>query len=334
MASRYLKVFFDMEIQNSNLSRAKLREFKTQTFGIVTSNRRIGKNFYKLKLEFSGSAAEAFKKFKPGQFAQLDLSTTALPSPSNIPEDLADASTRQIILRRPFSFTDISVYKDKTTAELLYCVVGPATLRMTSISAGNSLNVIGPLGNGFAIPDGKKTALLVAGGMGTPPLQHLAKVLASDYTNIEALVFAGAKTAKELPFENILDQISQQLGFSLPEFARHGIKSQLATDDGTAGFAGFVTDCVSQWLDEQKPAHESTIIYGCGPEAMLARLAEIANKKYIDCQISMERHMACGFGVCQSCAVECRVKGSSETEYKLCCKDGPVFNAQDVIFKK
>jgi dihydroorotate dehydrogenase electron transfer subunit len=301
---------------------------------IVTSNRRIGERFYKLKLEFSGHGAEAFKKFKPGQFTQLDLSTAALPSPNNIPEDLADASARQILLRRPFSFTEISVHKDKTIAELLYSVVGPATLRMTSLTAGDSLSVIGPLGNCFSILHGKKTALLVAGGMGAPPLQHLAKVLAAEHTTIEALVFAGAKTAKELPFENILDQISQQLGFSLSEFAKFGVKSQLATDDGSAGFAGLVTDCVSQWLEENKPARESTVIYGCGPEAMLARLAEIANKKYIDCQISMERHMACGTGLCQSCAVECRIDGSNETIYRLCCKDGPVFNSREVVFNK
>jgi len=313
-----------LETRNSKL--------KTQNFGIVTSNRQIGERFYKLKLEFSGHGAEAFKKFKPGQFAQLDLSTAALSPPNNIPEDLTDASVRQILLRRPFSFIDVTVHKDKTIAELLYCVVGPATLRMTSLTAGDPLSVIGPLGNGFWVPQGKKIALLVAGGMGAPPLQHLAKILAADYTHIEALAFAGAKTAKELPYESILDQISQQLGFSLPEFAKYGVKSQIATDDGSAGFAGFVTDCVSQWLGEQNPARESTIIYGCGPEAMLAQLAEIANKKYIDCQISMERHMACGFGVCQSCAVECRVKGSSETEYKLCCQDGPVFDSKNVVF--
>jgi dihydroorotate dehydrogenase electron transfer subunit len=324
MASRYLKGFFNLETQNLKL--------KTQNFGIVTSNRRIGERFYKLKLEFSGHGAEAFKKFKPGQFAQLDLSTAALPSPDNIPEDLADASARQILLRRPFSFTDVTAHKDKTIAELLYCVVGPATLRMTSLAAGDSLSVIGPLGNCFSVLHGKKTALLIAGGMGAPPLQHLAKVLATEHTNIEVLAFAGAKTARELPFENILDQISQHLGFSLPEFAKFGVKSQLATDDGSAGFAGFITDCVSQWLEEHKPARESTVIYGCGPEAMLARLADIANKKYIDCQLSMERRMACGTGLCQSCAVECRVSGSNETIYRLCCKDGPVFDSKEVIW--
>jgi dihydroorotate dehydrogenase electron transfer subunit len=323
-----------MEIQNSNLSRAQTRELKIQNFGIVTSNRRIGEQFYKLKIEFSGSAAEVFKKFKAGQFVQIDLSTAALPASSNIPPELTDVSGRHILLRRPFSFTEVTSQKDKTIAELSYRVVGPATLRMTNLAPGDSLNVIGPLGNGFTVLPGKKTALLVIGGMGAPPIQCLAKVLAAEYSSIEVLVFAGAKTAKELPFERILDQISQQLGFSVPEFAKCGMKSQVATDDGSAGYPGLVTDCVSQWLEQHNPPRESTIIYGCGPEAMLARLAEIANKKNIDCQISMEREMACGFGVCQSCAIKCRVSGSSETIYKLCCKDGPVFESREVVFNE
>jgi len=299
---------------------------------VVSSNKQIGERFYKLKLEFSGSGAKAFSKFKPGQFAQLDLSTTALPSPVSIPEDLADASRRQILLRRPFSFTETSVQKDKTVAELLYGIVGPATLRMPTLTTGDSISIIGPLGNGFWVPQGKKTALLIAGGMGAPPLQHLAKALTADHSDIETIVIAGAKTAKELPFESRLDEISQQLGFVLPEFAKFGIKSQVATDDGSAGFAGPATNCLLDWLDQHSLARGSIIIYGCGPEAMLSRLTEIARDKNIDCQISMERLMACGFGVCQSCVVECKVDDSNETIYKLCCEDGPVFDSREVVF--
>jgi len=299
---------------------------------VVSSNRQIRERFYKLKLEFSGSGAKAFSKFKPGQFAQLDLSTTALPSPDSIPEDLADASGRRILLRRPFSFTDVTTQKDKTTAELLYCVVGPATLRMTTLAAGDSLSIIGPLGNGFWVPHGKKTALLIAGGMGSPPLQHLAKVLTADHSDIEIIAIAGAKTARELPFESQLDEISQQLGFALPEFAKYGVKSMLATDDGSAGFAGPVTDCLSEWLEEHGSGRDSMIIYACGPEAMLARVAEISKEKNIDCQISTEQRMACGFGVCQSCAIECKVEDSNETIYKLCCEDGPVFDNREIVF--
>lgn len=298
---------------------------------IVSFNKKIGHRFHRLRLEFSQGGARAFAYFKPGQFAELDLSGTALPSPEAIPEDLLDSAGRKILLRRPFSFTQVTTEGDKTFAELLYCVVGPATLRMTTLSAGNSISMIGPLGNGFRIPDGKKKAILVAGGMGTPPLQHLAQVL-TGRRDIEVIAFAGAKTAKELPFEGRLDEISQQLGFSLPEFAKYGIESLVATDDGTAGYHGLVTDCLAEWLGQSGLAAKDVIICACGPEAMLARVAQIAQDKNIDCQVSMERMMACGIGLCQSCAVECRVNGSSETTYKMCCEDGPVFNGKEIVF--
>ncbi len=299
---------------------------------VVSWNRQIGPRFYRLGLEFSGTGAEAFAKFTPGQFAQLDLSTAALPPAQAIPDDLVDVARREILLRRPFSFTDVTLHKARTSAEILYCVLGPATLRMTTLSAGDSVSVIGPLGHGFWVPEGKKTALLAMGGMGAPPLQHLATVLTAHYPHISLLAFAGAKTAKAFPFESKLDEISQQLGFALPEFAKYGIKSQVATDDGSAGFHGTVTECLLQWFEQSPPAPQTTIIYSCGPEAMLARIAEIAGAKNVDCQVSMERRMACGFGVCQSCAVECKVADTDETTYKLCCEDGPVFDSGEVFF--
>lgn len=300
---------------------------------VVSWNRQIGQRFYRLGLEFSGAAANAFAGFKPGQFVQIDVSGAAVPPAERIPEDLGDAAQREILLRRPFSFANVTAEREKTLAELLYCVVGPATVRMTTLSRGNLVSVIGPLGNGFWVPEGKKTALLVVGGMGAPPLEHLAKTLTADRADIQMTAFAGAKTTKQLPFEGRLDKISQQLGFSLGEFAKYGVKSMVATDDGSAGFAGTVTDCLTQWFDSRTDlARDSAIIYACGPEAMLARVAEIAKEKAIDCQVSMERRMACGIGVCQSCAVECRVEGSSETVYKLCCGDGPVFDSREVVF--
>jgi dihydroorotate dehydrogenase electron transfer subunit len=300
----------------------------------ASSNKQIGKQFYRLKLELFADGAKAFADFNPGQFAELDLSHTALPPEESIPEDLLDVAERKILLRRPFSFTNVTAKKNRTIAELLYCVVGPATLRMTTISPGDSLSVIGPLGNGFSVPDDKKTALLVVGGMGVPPLLHLAKHITtgSQNTKLDIIAFAGAKTAKELPFESCLDEISQQLGFSLPEFAKYGVESLIATDDGSAGYHGFITDCLAEWLSKSPLPAKEIIIYSCGPELMLAKMAQLAKEKNIDCQLSLERRMACGIGLCQSCAVECRVTGSNETVYKMCCKDGPVFDSREVVF--
>ncbi len=300
---------------------------------LVCSHKQIRGQFFRLGLEFIDVGAKAFAKAKPGQFAQIELSKAALPPAEEIPEDLADTAGRKILLRRPFSFCDVTVEGDKTAVEILYRVVGPATLRMSTLAKGDSISVIGPLGTGFQLPEGKKTALLVVGGMGAGPLLHLTKVIITDYPEMEVIAFAGAKTKWELPFEKPLDEISQQVGFSLREFAKYGVESLVATDDGSAGYEGFVTDCFSEWLGQRNLSAKDTIIHSCGPEEMLARMAKIAEDKKIDCQVSMERMMACGIGVCQSCAVECKIEGSSETIYKLCCEDGPVFDSKEIVFR-
>ena len=323
----------------------------------VVFNKPLRQKFYRLGLQFAGPGAEAFAKTRPGQFAQFDLSNVALPATEAIPEDLQDAAARQILLRRPFSFArvakeaipsahpaaghsihpahpkPVSSGVGKIIVEVVYCVLGPATLRMTTLVKGNSINIIGPLGNGFTVPAGKKRALLVAGGMGSPPLEHLAQVLTSEHPTMDAIAFAGAKTKEDLPFDRPLDNLSREIGFWLKEFGRYSISSFVATDDGSAGFKGFVSTCILDWLSQNalsfNPAE--AIIYACGPRSMLASITKLARDKKIDCQISMEEMMACGIGLCQSCAVKCKADGPGET-YKLCCKDGPVFDAKDIVF--
>lgn len=300
----------------------------------VVSNRRIGECFWTMTLRFSGDGAKAFAGFKPGQFIQIDVSEVALPPIETIPYHLRDEAHRHVLLRRPFSFASVTPEGDTTSAELLYCVLGPATLRMTTLDYGQSINIIGPLGNGFSVPENKKRALLVVGGMGLPPISCLAKSLTAQHADIDATAFVGAKAAASLPFENRLDEMSKQLGFSVPVFAEAGIPSVIATDDGSAGHKGMVTEELARWLDENGPSGwDETIIYACGPEPMLAAVARIAREHTVDCQVSMERRMACGIGLCQSCAVEFRVPDSDETIYRLCCKDGPVFDAKDIIFE-
>ncbi len=299
----------------------------------VLGNGRIGECFYRMDLEFTGAGAGAFAKFRPGQFLQVDVSSVALPPEDQIPPYLRDACRRNILLRRPFSLADVAVEPDKTTAALLYCALGPASLRMTTLAAGDGLSVVGPLGNGFWVPPGKRLALLVVGGMGAPPIRCLAKSLASEHAEIAAVSFVGAKTVESLPFEGRFDRASEGVFLSIPAFERLRIPSAIATDDGSAGYRGFITDRLARWLDEEGDwSAESTVIYACGPEAMLATLARLARERNIDCQVSMERRMACGIGVCQSCAVECRMEESKETLYKLCCQDGPIFDARTVVF--
>jgi len=299
----------------------------------VRSNRRIGPRFYKLVVEFTGEGASAFGNCRPGQFAQFDLRGAGLPDAEAVPEDLVDSAGRNILLRRPFSFSDISGKPERVFAEVLYCAVGPASLRMSALSAGDSLSVLGPLGRGFWVDGEKKLALLVAGGMGAGPLEHLAKVLTEEHPQMQVVAFAGAATVRQLPFERRLDELAEGLGFSIAEFAKYGIESYVATDDGSAGFHGLVTDCVRQHIESHNINARETTIYACGPEAMLAKTAELAAGCGIDCQVSIERRMACGIGVCQSCVVRCKGGDGNETVQKLCCEDGPVFDAREVIFE-
>ena len=299
----------------------------------VTANKRINTGCYRLELSFSAPAAQVIATAVPGQFVQLDLTGACLPAVQDIPPELADASARNILLRRPFSFSDVTAKAKTCTVEILYRAVGPASLRMTTLSAGHTVNVIGPLGNGFSVPENKKTALLLVGGTGAGPLLFLAKLLTAKFPQMNMFAFAGAKTAAELPFAGRLDALSAELGYSIGEFAGLGIESSIATDDGSLGFHGPVTECFADRLKEKDLPAEETAIFACGPEAMLAKVAEIAGQRKIECQVSMERMMACGIGVCQSCAVECRVQGSKDTVYKLCCKEGPVFDSNEVIFR-
>jgi len=314
------------------MKKARLSEKKGVFSAKVRGNVAVKERFYRLGLRLDGKGALAFSQVIPGQFVEVSLCETALPSVENIPDDLLDSSQRQIILRRPFSFCDVEVTSQADVRiEILYCVLGPATLRMTTLVEGDRLSIIGPLGHGFSVPDGKKLALLVAGGMGAPPLMHLIGFLHANFPRMRVVAFAGAKSVADLPFSV---QSSDKNGIEATEFAGFGAESHIATDDGSAGFRGFVTDCLRQWLKKDGPDAGETIIYSCGPEQMLAETARLADEHNIDCQVSMERMMACGIGVCQSCAVETKVQGRGETVYKLCCKDGPVFDAKEVVFEQ
>jgi dihydroorotate dehydrogenase electron transfer subunit len=214
--------------------------------------------------------------------------------------------------------------------EVLYCVLGPATIRMMSLKSDDIINVMGPLGNGFSIPDGLSQAVLIAGGMGSPPILHLASYLKQHYPECQIVCFVGAKTCEDLPFTV---RIGNQTGVVLEEFEIIRVPSFVATDDGSAGYRGFVTDNARHWFENNPINVAATSVFACGPEPMLASAALLAKNFHIPCQVSMERMMACGIGLCQSCAVETKTE-SGDTKYRLCCKDGPVFNANDVIFHK
>jgi len=299
----------------------------------VVSNNAIRKHYWRLNLELDARGSGLFRDVRPGQFAAFDLGGLSLPPAGAIPVQLRDAARRQIILRRPFSFSDVRLISDSPPAvsvEVLYRVLGPGTLRMMGLKPDDEINIIGPLGNGFSVPAGKRYAVLIAGGMGSPPLLHLARYLRAHHPDMNVAVFAGARSLEDFPF---IVHASDD-GRCVPvEFERLGDEAFVATDDGSAGFHGLVTESAARWFAENNPDPDKTIIYACGPEVMLAAVAELASGYGIDCQVSMERMMGCGIGLCQSCAVETAPDADGATTYKLCCKDGPVFDGKEVSFR-
>lgn len=300
----------------------------------VLSNQQIRECYWRVNLKLDAIGSRYFEAAVPGQFLEMDLSGLSLPPEKNIPSHLHRLANRQIILRRPFSFSEILVTPTQdgpcVKLEILYCVLGPATLRMMTLQSGDTLSLIGPLGNGFSIPKTLKQAVLIAGGMGAPPLLHLGSYLMHHHPTVRTICFAGARSCEDLPFTL---KIGNLTGLVLEEFDVLGVDSRVATDDGSAGFRGYVTDCARHWLQSNPVDPDDTVVYACGPEPMLAGTVRLAADFGLPCQVSMERMMACGIGLCQSCAIEIQTPKSDETEYKLCCKDGPVFDSKKVIFK-
>jgi len=202
-------------------------------------------------------------------------------------------------LRRPISIHDVDY--DKNTIKLLIQVAGKGTERLSNLRSGEVLNLIYPLGNSFSMPAESSNILLVGGGCGVAPLLFLGKYLKSNGYNPEIL----------LGFRNA-DRIIE-----LEEYSRIG-KIYLTTEDGSAGEKGFVTD---------HPVLKDRVfdnVYCCGPSSMMKAIYAYCMKKKINCEVSLENLMACGFGVCLCCVVN-TVNGN------LCtCTDGPVFNITEL----
>jgi len=311
-----------------NTAIAKKGVFEAQ----VLSNQQIRHCYYRLNLQLDSKGSEFFSTVMPGQFLELDLSNVSLPQPSQIPAHLKDVSQRQVLLRRPFSFSDVIITQDAdgpcVKVEILYCVLGAASVRMMSLKSSDRISVLGPLGNGFSIPEGLTDAILIAGGMGSPPILHLAGYIRQHLPECNVVSFVGAKSSEDLPFTV---RIGDGKELVLEEFERLNVPSHIATDDGSAGYQGFVTDCARHWLENNSITPSSAVVFACGPEPMLASTALLAENFNLPCQVSMERIMACGIGLCQSCAIQ--VKSETDTHYRLCCKDGPVFDAREIKFQ-
>jgi dihydroorotate dehydrogenase electron transfer subunit len=147
--------------------------------------------------------------------------------------------------------------------------------------------------------------------------------------------FCGARTRSLLPLTLDVDCFACPDADPRPcvrEFAERGAQSVVATDDGSAGFHGLISHALEKRLDLNEFDPADLVVYTCGPEGMMRAVAEACAKRSIECYVAMERHMACGVGTCQSCACKVRATGERGWEFKLCCTDGPVFDARDIVW--
>jgi dihydroorotate dehydrogenase electron transfer subunit len=253
----------------------------TQLKAKIISNERVKNNYWLLRLE----CAEIAGKACPGQFVEIRVREGVEP-----------------LLRRPISIHDAH----KAGISLFYERVGIGTRMLSERARGNFLDVIGPLGNGFACNRlGKKDkVVLVAGGMGVAPLVFLAKRLKT----IKPLVLIGARTRAQVVCSK--------------EFKEAGCSVKIATDDGSAGFKGKVTGLLESCLGQGGFSQ----IFACGPSPMLKSVSRISRQNHIGSQLSLEEHMACGIGACLGCVV------NTKNGYKRVCKEGPVFSGEELVW--
>lgn len=254
----------------------------------VLWNKEITRSYMHIGLEGEKACATALA----GQFVMLKAGDRIDP-----------------LLRRPFSIHQV-IKKDGiiTGIEILYKVVGTVTNRLSRMKQGEIVDLVGPLGNGFEVSTDNKKVFITAGGIGLAPFVYLATQLIEEKTNPDSChVFIGGKTKEDILCKDFFDQLGMQV--------------HVATDDGSLGYKGLITDLISSEIEKGKP----DIMYSCGPHPMLKAVAGIAAENEIKCQVSTETLMACGMGACLGCAVG---NVQNEDEYLHVCVDGPVFDSE------
>lgn len=239
----------------------------------------INHHIYLLKI-FS---PELTSVIKPGQFLNIRVSERVYP-----------------LLRRPFSVCDV----EDDRLFLMFNIMGEGTNILAHKPIGSTLDILGPLGNGFHLEGDYDTAVIVAGGLGAAPFPFVTRKL-REKKNI--ISFIGGRTKDDVITYNLIN-----------------VKE--ASNDGSRGFKGNVVQLLEQNLN--KLQSQKIKIFACGPTAMLRALKDFCLKNDFECEVSTECAMACGFGICQGCPIE---SSTDHDKYFLVCKDGPVFNIKDVV---
>lgn len=222
-----------------------------------------------------------------------------------VPGQFVHIRANGFTLRRPISICGID--PEKGTLRIVFEIRGEGTSEISRLNEGDVIDMLAPLGHGFTINPDFKKVVLIGGGIGTPPMLSLAGIY-------------GKKSAAICGFRNASAVILQE------DFAGTGAETILCTDDGSAGIHGFVT----QPLEDLVRSGGIDAVFACGSAPMLKNVAAICSKNNIFCEISLEERMACGIGACLGCA--CKTKRNDEEYFAHVCKDGPVFNAEEVLW--
>lgn len=275
-----------------------------RTVGVV-ENREIARQTYRLRLDDATMA----RAILPGQFLMIRPGSGTDP-----------------LLGRPFALYDVA--RDPSGApiavEVVYQVVGRGTAALAGRRPGDRLTVWGPLGHGFGPPPAGPV-VFVAGGIGQTPFLALGRwwLGQAAYGEGPAPIGPCAEAATLL-----YGVRTAALAAGVEDFQAAGIAVELATDDGSAGHSGFVTELLARRLQGgERPAK----VVGCGPPAMLAALARLVQDHGLACDLSLENHMACGFGACFSCVAPIRQRDGS-VDLRRVCVEGPIFPASDVVW--
>lgn len=280
----------------------------------ILANEEVAPRHFLMVLRAPRVAREA----KAGQFIHVRVSDTYNP-----------------LLRRPLSLHRIrekgKVERGKLKdIEMLYEVTGKGTKILAEKRAGEELDILGPLGRGFNLPLNLETAILIAGGMGVAPLLTLAEeIVKGGKLKVEnTYVLMGARTKELVLCENDFKNLYGEV--------------RIATDDGSQEYKGLATDLLKELLATIHYSR-STGVYACGPREMLREIATLTVSRGISCQMSLENQMGCGVGACRGCVI--KVKSASGhplpvtsdntkyESYKRVCKDGPVFEAGEIIWE-
>ncbi len=263
-----------------------MRYFQTR----VSENRSLEGGYFVLKL----SGCEALKAARPGQFVMV-----------------RGEWERDPLLPRAFSLMTID---PDGTAEILAKVVGKGTSLLSRASLGETVQVLGPLGHGFPEPSADCIDLLVAGGVGLPPLVMQAEAAAAIGLASQSELLYGGRRSVDIVLNDRLNRI--------------GTPVHISTEDGSKGHKGRITEVLLQRLEEVKRSGKKVRILSCGPNPMLHAVGAIAEAHGIESHLSLEEVMACGIGVCLGCAIPAKSR-----PYRYVCKDGPVFDGADLVYE-